>query len=671
MKLLSLELNNFRQFAGKNFIDFGGSDNKVTVIYGLNGYGKTGIFRAIIFCLYGNKSLERDNLDLSQRNKGLVLVNQSLVEQAGGDYVSASVTLTFEHNNIIYELYRSILCANHGGEFDQQAGEVKLVQTIDNSTKAPITDYEQVKQILDSIIDQKNKDFFLFDGEQMEELTKQSSKSMKDIQRGITDLLRLDAINLVKTEFKRVQKSIEKDIKDNSLSAELEEVNQEIEKIDNQIETKTAILEAAVAELDNLEKEKIEIDSKIRTSAEGAEKQKQKDSLVAEVRALDDELNELRRKLRDVLKVAPAYLGETIVIDAYNELKQRADRGELPSNIKDDFIKELLSKGMCICGNNLNEHPEAIEKLKEYLNKNIGKYAEAGFQVFQMTKDLSQKINLRINKDIEEVTLAYNSKKNEKETLHKKIQVIDEELKGFVNLINYTNRGKEIEKEIRDNIAKKAAAEEILAQLNVMHEELYKKRAEYSKKDDLLSNYQKQLDLIRKSSFALDEVYEAYSDELRRQLSSCATEIMKKIADKETLQAVSKIEISDKFVLDVLSPSHVNILPQISSGQRQVVSISYICSLMQVATGLEMPLLMDTPFGRLSGAPRDACLQKLPELLTQWILLTTDTEFTEAEAKALRQSNAWHKIYEIESSGGVSRLVEKNITYWKPIRSTI
>ena len=91
MKLLSLELNNFRQFVGTNSIDFGGDNNKVTVIYGLNGYGKTGIFRAIIFCLYGNTFLERDNLDANQRNKGLVLVNHSLVEQAKGDYVKASV----------------------------------------------------------------------------------------------------------------------------------------------------------------------------------------------------------------------------------------------------------------------------------------------------------------------------------------------------------------------------------------------------------------------------------------------------------------------------------------------------------------------------------------------------------------------------------------------------
>lgn len=670
MKLLSLKLNNFRQFVGENTLDFGGKDNKVTVIYGLNGYGKTGLFRAIIFCLFGKTYLERDNLDLTEQNRGLVLVNHDLIEKANGDYVNASVTLKFEHNQIIYELYRSILCAKHGTEFNQQQGEVKLYLTIDGNTKPPISDHNQIKQILDSIIDLKNKDFFLFDGEQMEELTKQSSKSMENIKRGITELLRLDAIKLVKDELAKAQRDIEKEIKDNSLSVELEQVNIEIDEIQNAIEKAQAQLNAANAELESLDREKSEIDAKIRTSAEGAEKQKRKDEYLEELNSFDDELTEQRRNFREDLKTIAAYLGEAVVTDAYNDLKQRADRGELPANIKDDFIKELISTGVCICGNNLNEHPEAVEKLKEYLNKNIGQYAEAGFKVFQMTKDLSQKISLSINKDVEDHTLTYNRVKEDKEILNKKIQGIDEELKGFVNLIDYTRRAEEIANDIKGNITQKGASDSELMRLSSKRDELYGKRAKYTEQNKILSDLQKRFDLVRESSKELDKVYKAYSDELRKQLSACATEIMKKIADRETLQAISKIEISDKFVLDVLSPSHLNILSQISSGQRQVVSIAYICSLMQVAVGLKMPLLMDTPFGRLSGAPRDACLQKLPELLTQWILLTTDTEFTEAEAKALRQSNAWHKIYEIESSTGVSRLVEKDISFWKPIRSS-
>ena len=47
MKLLSIELLNFRQFYGKQKIEFANGDKNITIIFGENGKGKTGIFRAL------------------------------------------------------------------------------------------------------------------------------------------------------------------------------------------------------------------------------------------------------------------------------------------------------------------------------------------------------------------------------------------------------------------------------------------------------------------------------------------------------------------------------------------------------------------------------------------------------------------------------------------------
>ena len=44
---------------------------------------------------------------------------------------------------------------------------------------------------------------------------------------------------------------------------------------------------------------------------------------------------------------------------------------------------------------------------------------------------------------------------------------------------------------------------------------------------------------------------------------------------------------------------------------------------------------MDTLFGLLSGVHRDHLLDIVPKMVSQWILLATDTEFTEVEANAL------------------------------------
>jgi hypothetical protein len=58
-------------------------------------------------------------------------------------------------------------------------------------------------------------------------------------------------------------------------------------------------------------------------------------------------------------------------------------------------------------------------------------------------------------------------------------------------------------------------------------------------------------------------------------------------------------------------------------------------------------------------------------MISQWIMLGTDTEIQEEEAQALRNSGHWGKIYEIKPQGDRhSELVEAEVLTWKPSRST-
>lgn len=61
MKLLKISLQNFRQFCGYQQIEFASKDQNITIIFGENGKGKTGIFRALMFGLYGSTHIQQDN----------------------------------------------------------------------------------------------------------------------------------------------------------------------------------------------------------------------------------------------------------------------------------------------------------------------------------------------------------------------------------------------------------------------------------------------------------------------------------------------------------------------------------------------------------------------------------------------------------------------------------
>jgi len=141
MILKKMKLSNFRQFKGPQEIVFSNKeDGKVTVIFGENGRGKTGIYRALLFCLYGETRLSQD---AKVNDKEFYLVNYPEMEANSEDNnpVEAYVELEFTHANRTYKLLRSILGMIDSGEVIQEEKGARLVSVDEdgnsNSTRDP------------------------------------------------------------------------------------------------------------------------------------------------------------------------------------------------------------------------------------------------------------------------------------------------------------------------------------------------------------------------------------------------------------------------------------------------------------------------------------------------------------------------------------------------------
>ena len=89
MLIRKLEMLNFRQFKGKNEIDFSTDINKnVTVIMGDNGAGKTTLAQAFIWCLYGSNDFKKKEL-----------INRDVRDaMMPGDMIEVKVTLWVRAN---------------------------------------------------------------------------------------------------------------------------------------------------------------------------------------------------------------------------------------------------------------------------------------------------------------------------------------------------------------------------------------------------------------------------------------------------------------------------------------------------------------------------------------------------------------------------------------------
>lgn len=89
MQLKQLELQNFRQFYGRQSISFSTDpEANVTVIYGSNGAGKSTLMNAFLWLFYEDINLPRSGRIVSERG---------MAEAAVGEQIPVSVTLEFDH----------------------------------------------------------------------------------------------------------------------------------------------------------------------------------------------------------------------------------------------------------------------------------------------------------------------------------------------------------------------------------------------------------------------------------------------------------------------------------------------------------------------------------------------------------------------------------------------
>jgi len=179
----SIQMSNFRQFHGVQTIEFAQSeDNKlVTVILGENGRGKTGIYRAMMFALFGNIHLSQDATEAD-----ILLANIKAVEEQ--ETSPCSVSLNFIHQKEHYMIKRTYFAMKD--DKGKQIEEPHSVYMINHATKEEWHSDKEVSSVVDQIIDERVKHYFFFDGERIERLTRSSPQQRQEVNAGIKNLLK-------------------------------------------------------------------------------------------------------------------------------------------------------------------------------------------------------------------------------------------------------------------------------------------------------------------------------------------------------------------------------------------------------------------------------------------------------------------------------------------------
>jgi DNA sulfur modification protein DndD len=134
---------------------------------------------------------------------------------------------------------------------------------------------------------------------------------------------------------------------------------------------------------------------------------------------------------------------------------------------------------------------------------------------------------------------------------------------------------------------------------------------------------------------------------LEREITGC----LKKLMRKEDL--VHHVEIDpENFVIRLFDSRGQELLKkELSAGEKQMYAVAVLWGLA-CASGRNMPIIIDTPLGRLDSEHRRLLIENyFPHVSHQTIILSTDTEIDRLLFNALGKniSHAYHLVYDAAS----------------------
>lgn len=654
MKLIELEMNNFRQYMGSQTVKFATTDKNITIIFGENGKGKTGIFRALMFSLYGSTHIQQDN-----PAEPVHLVSMKLLDDSNKP-VTTSVRTLFEHLGKKYEITRTIRGIKRGARVEERFGSVKLVEFDEHGNYgANVYDDEmQVRIKMNEILDEDIKDFFLFDAEKIDTLAKTNDAVKKEVRTAIFKLLQINNVEEARNLLKGLYDKEKKAIVANAKNVNIDAKEKEIESQKTAIEKYKQIFEELEKEQEENRKLIGQYELQLSENEDIRRIQEQLQLLKSNLSTKNSHLDDLKARSVDLLRKDAAFL---LFNNAFSNVTNYLEQLTVDQNsiVPADVLDLSLSTGICVCCNNdLEKHHENklfVQALKENYKRSELTSMSSSIKNFIVDKQNSFE---QSEHDFVNLLRKMNDLDYERKALLAEIEIvkktIDSKAKSELNLEKIKNS---LEYQKEQLTKTRVQMERTKDQQEEAEKQLAKLEADLTymlRNNESLQFDSKVLELMASITIDIQTISEEFSTSMRHKLRDLTTDIFKKLIDRKDIDLISSVNINDKFELQIIGTEGIEITQDISQGQRQIVALAFITALAQIATGdnviITFPLFMDSPFNRLSGMNRDQLILNIPNLSSQWILLLTDTELTISEERVFKENDRLGAFYRIQQN---------------------
>lgn len=612
MKIERVILTNFRQYYGEQRVAFSQDDTKnVTVIHGVNGAGKTSFFVALNWCLYG------EGID----NIGQVISKEAVSRAKVGEWLISKVAIHFRH-----EGYRYVATRQMSGlkRKDNTISEVREVDFVLLRTGADGIAQKIPNPIgvINTILPSNVRTYFFFDGEKIDRFAR--PESAEEVKWAVYQVLDLEVMTRAKNHLATAARELRAELRSVS-SGELQELvarDQEARQLETEYNKQLAHLRS---EITATQKHLGEINQHLRDLDAVQALQKQYDLFTEEMREREGERERLIHRIRDFASQSYITLSQKALSKALGILDAKRQRGEIPSNIRQQFVEDLLQQRVCICGRPFAEHDDAYQHLARFLKTSMPTSLED--DVLNTTGSIKGLIDrgTQLRHDLDE---AMSDKVRLDQTIERLIAQRDDvqrQMAGSEHLevSKLAKQRDEYQVDIDSYRAEMLMAEKQLEEVRAQIKDLERQMEQARKteyKEQLLS---RKIRLAQEAADVIENFHEVFAENKRREIEQESRNIFHSLAWKG--EHFQNVRLTEDYQLEVIDRYGLPARPELSAGERQVLSLSFITAMAKVAQR-EAPLIMDTPFGRLSSAHREAITANLPVLAPQLVLFVTDEE---------------------------------------------
>lgn len=627
MILKRLILNDFRQFEGRNNkLDFSIRDGKhVTLIFASNGVGKTTILSAIVWCLYGGKTIEYGD------QKDVFLNKNTFNDMLDNTETTVEVILTFEDREEEYTIKRSVIVKKVNGEQENIKFNVPAV-TIDNVPQ------NNGQDRIDNVLSDAMHGYFFFKGEGVGKYA--DSKKPKLVQNGIKNIMKIDtrekALELIKStrkQFENEASELQQRLGNTNVP---ESKKREIEEKIDLIELQINELDKKIEAYDILIKENQESLSKVHSTKALTQ---QAESCKVEIKKAKDDISLLVEEQKSLITKSSYLALSDEVFGLTNKLlDSKRKAGELPIiGIGEEYINNLLKNHMCICGTNFNdgdEHHQALLKVKNSATakSNIEASVSALGSFVEAHKNSRTNFGIEFNKILTKITEKESFLSTKEEHLHSLEKKIEDGLPAEDNLMK---RSKELQSE-RDEAKTKQT------RLEVELEALRKDLNDIQKQIQTATVHNQDLGKLRKRVAFCEQAMELLSKENAIEIEKIRQELTVRLQKRfaQILHANKTAELDDNFVLNILENSKPT--PK-SDGEDKLISLIFISTLIEMAKDREMakgsstidpgagiyPIVIDSPYGEFDTVYKKNISEAVKTLAPQVIILLNQEHWNE------------------------------------------